>query len=59
MGIINPIEVNPVTLQALIDAVYAVLAENSRHLKHTSKLEKLEFLLDDVETYYLKELNHE
>ena len=59
MGIINPIEVNPITLQALIDAVYAVLAENSRHLKHTSKLEKLEFLLDDVETYYLKDIEND
>ena len=59
MGIINPIEMNPVTLQELIDAVYAVLAENSRHLKHTSKLEKLEFLLDDVETYYLKDIEHD
>jgi hypothetical protein len=57
MGIINPIEVNPVTLRELINATYAVLAENSRHLKHTAKLEKLDCLLCEIEEYYLKDLN--
>jgi hypothetical protein len=56
MGIINPIEVNPVTLQALINATYAVLAENN--VKLTPKLELLEMLLDDIEIYYLKDLEN-
>ena len=51
MGIINPIEMNPVTLQALINATYAVLAENN--VKITPKLEKLEVLLCEIEEYYL------
>ena len=59
MGIIKPIEVNPVTLQRLIDATYAVLAENHADIKLTLKLELLEDLLCEVEEYYLKELNHE
>lgn len=54
MTISNPIEVNPVTLQALINATYAVLAENN--VKITPKLEKLEDLLFEVEDYYLKDL---
>jgi hypothetical protein len=58
MGIINPIEVNPVTLQRLIDAVYAVLAENHADIKLTPKLELLEMLLDDIEIYYLKDLEN-
>lgn len=56
MGIINPIEINPVTLQRLIDATYAVLAEND--VKLTPKLEKLEVLLCEVEEYYLKDLEN-
>lgn len=61
MGIVNhsdcvtAIEVNPVTLQALINATYAVLAENN--VKITSKLEKLEDLLLEIEDFYLKDLN--
>ena len=58
MGIINPIEVNQVTLQRLIDATYAVLAENP-DVKLTPKLELLEMLLDDIEIYYLKDLEHD
>lgn len=54
MGIINPIEMNPVTLQALINATYAVLAENN--VKITPKLEKLEVLLCEIEEYYLNDL---
>jgi len=54
MTISNPIEVNPVTLQALINATYAVLAENN--VKITPKLEKLEDLLFEVEDYYLTNL---
>ena len=57
MGIINPIEVNPVTLQRLIDATYAVLAENN--VKLTPKLELLEMLLDDIEIYYLKDVEND
>ena len=52
MGIINPIEMNPVTLQALINATYAVLAENN--VKITPKLEKLDDLLCEIEEYYLE-----
>ena len=58
MGIINPIEMNPVTLQRLIDAVYAVLAENSG-VKLSPKLEKLEDLLIEVEEYYLKGIEND
>ena len=57
MGIINPIEMNPVTLQALINATYAVLAENN--VKITPKLEKLEDLLFEVEEYYLKGIEND
>jgi hypothetical protein len=56
MGIVNPIEMNPVTLRDLINATYAVLAENSCHLKHTAKLEKLDILLCEIEEYYLNDL---
>lgn len=54
MAISNPIEVNPVTLQALINATYAVLAENN--VKITPKLEKLEVLLCEIEEYYLADI---
>ena len=57
MGIINPIEVNPVALQELINATYAVLAENN--VKITPKLEKLEDLLFEVEDYYLKDIEND
>jgi hypothetical protein len=50
MGIINPIEVNPVTLQRLIDATYAVLAENP-DIKLTPKLELLEHIMTTNNTY--------
>lgn len=53
----NPIEVNPVTLQALINATYAVLAENN--VKITPKLEKLEVLLCEIEEYYLKDIEND
>ena len=62
MGIFNhsdcvtAIEMNPVALRELINATYAVLAENSRHLKHTAKLERLDVLLCEIEEYYLNDL---
>ena len=59
MGIIDPIEMNPVTLQRLINATYAVLAENHADIKLTPKLELLELLLDDVEIYCLKDIEND
>ena len=58
MGIVNhsdcvtAIEMNPATLAELINATYAVLAENN--VKITPKLEKLEVLLCEIEEYYLE-----